>query len=77
MSNILFKGIRKENIYILSMHVNSHEHCLVVSLYDSHLWHRRCDHINVKNILRISKNNLVSGLPKLDFKKNHFCDPCQ
>jgi hypothetical protein len=31
----------------------------------------------VKNLSRISKNDLVKGLPKLNFKKDHFCDSCQ
>ena len=77
MTNLLFKGFRKKNIYILSMKISSHEHCLIVSSDESLLWHRRCGHVNVKNISRISKNNLVSGMPKLDFKKNYFCNPCK
>jgi hypothetical protein len=77
MTTLLFKGIRKKNIYILSMKFDTHEHCLLASNDESLLWHRRLGHVNVKNISRISKNNLVNGLPKLDYKKNHFCDSCQ
>jgi hypothetical protein len=77
LSTILFKGIRKKNIYVLSMNIISNEHCLVASVDDSLLWHRRCGHVHMKNISRISKHDLVNGLPKISFKKDHFCDACQ
>ena len=72
MSSLLFKGIRKKNIYTLSMNFPSHDHCLLISSDDSLLWHRRCGHVNMKNMSRISRSDLVNGLPKLDYKKNHF-----
>ena len=59
------------------MNFPSNDHCLLACSDDSFLWHRRCGHVNMKNISRISRKNLVNGLPKLDYKKNHFCDSCQ
>ena len=77
MTTILFKGVRKKNIYILSMKIFSNDHCLLASNDESILWHRRCGHINIKNISRISKNKLVNGLPIISYNKDHFCDACQ
>ena len=77
MTSLLFKGVRKKNIYILSMNFSSYDHCLLVSSDDSLLWHRRCGHVNMRNLSRVSKNDLVNGLPRLEYKKDHFCDSCQ
>jgi hypothetical protein len=69
---VLFKGVRNKNIYVLSMNIHSIEHCLIASKDESFLWHRRCGYCFVKNLSRISKNDLVKGLPKLNFKKGSF-----
>ena len=73
---IIFKGHRKNNIYVLSMNNISNEHCLIASSNDSILWHKRFGHVNFKHMSKISKNDSVNGLPKMSFK-NNFCDACQ
>nr|GFA30292.1 hypothetical protein [Tanacetum cinerariifolium]GFA45400.1 hypothetical protein [Tanacetum cinerariifolium] len=37
------------------------------------LWHRRLSHLNFDTINLISKNDIVIGLPKLKFLKDHLC----
>ena len=37
----------------------------------------RLGHLNFKYLSKLSKYNLVRGLPKISFKKTHFCDACQ
>ncbi|GJR08362.1 retrovirus-related pol polyprotein from transposon TNT 1-94 [Tanacetum coccineum] len=37
------------------------------------LWHRRLSHLNFDTINLLSKNDIVSGLPKLKFVKDHLC----
>nr|GEW86653.1 retrovirus-related Pol polyprotein from transposon TNT 1-94 [Tanacetum cinerariifolium] len=37
------------------------------------LWHRRLSHLNFDTINLLSKNDIVIGLPKLKFVKDHLC----
>nr|GFB38378.1 integrase, catalytic region, zinc finger, CCHC-type, peptidase aspartic, catalytic [Tanacetum cinerariifolium] len=37
------------------------------------LWHRRLSHLNFDTINMLSKNDIVIGLPKLKFVKDHLC----
>nr|GFA67790.1 hypothetical protein [Tanacetum cinerariifolium]GFA71169.1 hypothetical protein [Tanacetum cinerariifolium] len=39
--------------------------------------HQRLSHLNFTTINNLVKNNLVQGLPKLKFKKDHLCSACE
>nr|GEZ75393.1 retrovirus-related Pol polyprotein from transposon TNT 1-94 [Tanacetum cinerariifolium] len=39
-------------------------------------WHRRLSHLNFDIINLLSKNDIVIGLPKLNFIKDHLCSSC-
>ncbi|GJS13317.1 putative ribonuclease H-like domain-containing protein [Tanacetum coccineum] len=41
------------------------------------LWHRRLGHVNFKNINKLVKGNLVSGLPPKTSKHDHSCLACR
>ena len=41
------------------------------------LWHRRLGHAHFDLISKLSKNELVIGLPKFIFEKDKLCDACQ
>ncbi|GJU82188.1 retrovirus-related pol polyprotein from transposon TNT 1-94 [Tanacetum coccineum] len=41
------------------------------------LWNRRLSHLNFDTINLLSKNNIVTGLPKLKFFKYHLCSFCE
>ncbi|GKB53564.1 retrovirus-related pol polyprotein from transposon TNT 1-94 [Tanacetum coccineum] len=41
------------------------------------LWHRRLSHLNFDSINLLSKNDIVIGLPKLKFIKDHLCSSCE
>nr|GEX74174.1 ribonuclease H-like domain-containing protein [Tanacetum cinerariifolium] len=41
------------------------------------LWHRRLSHINFNSINLLLKNNIMIGLPKLKFIKDHLCSSCE
>ncbi|GJT40128.1 retrovirus-related pol polyprotein from transposon TNT 1-94 [Tanacetum coccineum] len=41
------------------------------------LWHRRLSYLNFDTINLLSKNNIVNGLPKLKFVKDHLCSSCE
>ncbi|GKA95691.1 integrase, catalytic region, zinc finger, CCHC-type containing protein, partial [Tanacetum coccineum] len=41
------------------------------------LWHRRLSHLNFDTINLLSKYDIVTGLPKLKFVKDHLCSSCE
>nr|GEV80684.1 Gag-Pol polyprotein [Tanacetum cinerariifolium] len=41
------------------------------------LWHRRLSQLNFDTINLLSKNDIVVGLPKLKFIKDHLCSSCE
>nr|GEY07553.1 retrovirus-related Pol polyprotein from transposon TNT 1-94 [Tanacetum cinerariifolium] len=41
------------------------------------LWHRRLSHLSFDTINLLSKNDIVVGLPKLKFVKDHLCSSCE
>ena len=54
-SEIIFKGIRKHNVYELYLDkLVIKEHCLLASNENSQLWHKRLGHLNMKFIAILS-----------------------
>ncbi|GKA69667.1 retrovirus-related pol polyprotein from transposon TNT 1-94 [Tanacetum coccineum] len=53
--------------------------CLIAKATSSQawLWHRRLSYLNFDTINLLSKNNIVNGLPKLKFVKDHLCSSCE
>ncbi|GJV89011.1 retrovirus-related pol polyprotein from transposon TNT 1-94 [Tanacetum coccineum] len=43
----------------------------------SWLWHRRLSHLNFDTINDLTKNDLVDGLPKFKYSKDHLCSACE
>ncbi|GJR33458.1 retrovirus-related pol polyprotein from transposon TNT 1-94 [Tanacetum coccineum] len=43
----------------------------------SWLWHRRLNHLNFGTLNELARKDLVRGLPKLKYKKEHLCPSCQ
>nr|GEX72518.1 hypothetical protein [Tanacetum cinerariifolium] len=41
------------------------------------LWHQRLSHLNFDTINDLAKNDLVSGLPKFKYHKEHLCPSCE
>ncbi|GKC91271.1 integrase, catalytic region, zinc finger, CCHC-type containing protein, partial [Tanacetum coccineum] len=50
---------------------------LKASSMKSWLWHRRLNHLNFKTLNELTQKDLVRGLPKLKYKKEHLCPSCQ
>nr|GEV05896.1 hypothetical protein [Tanacetum cinerariifolium] len=44
---------------------------------ESWLWHQRLSHLNFDTINDLAKNDLVSGLPKFRYHKEHLCPSCE
>ncbi|GJS10270.1 retrovirus-related pol polyprotein from transposon TNT 1-94 [Tanacetum coccineum] len=43
----------------------------------SWLWHQRLSHLNFDTINDLAKNDLVTGLPKFKYHKEHLCSSCE
>ncbi|GJS84309.1 retrovirus-related pol polyprotein from transposon TNT 1-94 [Tanacetum coccineum] len=43
----------------------------------SWLWHQRLSHLNFDTINDLARNDLVTGLPKFKYHKEHLCPSCE
>nr|GFA21298.1 hypothetical protein [Tanacetum cinerariifolium] len=77
----LLTGDRSSNLYTIALNEvasNSSTSFLAkVSSSQSWLWHQRLSHLNFATINNLVKNNLVEGLPKMKFEKDHLCSTCE
>ncbi|GJS92209.1 retrovirus-related pol polyprotein from transposon TNT 1-94 [Tanacetum coccineum] len=77
----LIKGSRGSNLYTISVEdmMKSSPICLFskASKNKSWLWHRRLNHLNFGTINDLARKDLVRGLPRLKFEKDHLCSACQ
>nr|GEW89842.1 retrovirus-related Pol polyprotein from transposon TNT 1-94 [Tanacetum cinerariifolium] len=73
----LLKGDRSTNLYTINLHemASASPVCLMAraSSTKSWLWHQRLSHLNFDTINDLTKNDLVSGLPKFKYHKEHLC----
>ncbi|GKE48221.1 retrovirus-related pol polyprotein from transposon TNT 1-94 [Tanacetum coccineum] len=79
--NDLLTGSRGTNLYSITLQDTTTPNpiCLMAKATTSQawLWHRRLSHLNFDTINLLSKNNIVTGLPKLKFVKDHLCSSCE
>nr|GEV13184.1 integrase, catalytic region, zinc finger, CCHC-type, peptidase aspartic, catalytic [Tanacetum cinerariifolium] len=77
----LIMGSRGSNFYTISVEdmMKSSPICLLskASKNKSWLWHRRLNHLNFSTINDLARKDLVRGLPRLKFEKDHLCSACQ
>nr|GFC09911.1 retrovirus-related Pol polyprotein from transposon TNT 1-94 [Tanacetum cinerariifolium] len=77
----LLTGDRSSNLYTIALNevASNSSNCLLAkaSSSQSWLWHQRLSHLNFAIINNLVKNNLVQGLPKMKFKKDHLCSACE
>ncbi|PKA48986.1 Retrovirus-related Pol polyprotein from transposon TNT 1-94 [Apostasia shenzhenica] len=76
---IMFVGNRYNNIYQVDLgFITCNEKKYLAShVNDSWLWHRRLGNASMHTLHKISKLDLVKGLPKIAFDKDRLCDACQ
>jgi len=74
---VLLVGKRINNVYLLDISNSTSIGCLLTKYEESWLWHRRIAHIHMHHLDKLISNDLVIGLPKLKFEKNHVCEACQ
>nr|GEZ11326.1 hypothetical protein [Tanacetum cinerariifolium] len=79
--NDLLTGSRGTDLYSITLQeLNSPNLiCLMAKATSSQAWswHRRLSHLNFDTINLLSKNDIVAGLPKLKFVKDHLCSFCE
>ncbi|GJS29394.1 retrovirus-related pol polyprotein from transposon TNT 1-94 [Tanacetum coccineum] len=74
----LIKGNHGTNLYTIYV-MKSSPICLLskASKNKSWLWYRRLNHLNFGTITDLARKDLVRGLPRLKFEKDHLCSVCQ
>nr|GFC38151.1 retrovirus-related Pol polyprotein from transposon TNT 1-94 [Tanacetum cinerariifolium] len=79
--NDLLTGSRGTDLYSITLQGTNSPNsiCLIAKATSSQawLWHRRLSHLNFDTINLLSKNDIVVGLPKLKFIKDHLCSSCE
>nr|GFC65568.1 retrovirus-related Pol polyprotein from transposon TNT 1-94 [Tanacetum cinerariifolium] len=77
----LLTGDRSSNLYTIAFNKvasNSLTYLLAkASSSQSWLWRQRLSHLNFATMNNLVKNNLVQGLPKMKFEKDHLCSACE
>nr|GEV26455.1 hypothetical protein [Tanacetum cinerariifolium] len=77
----LLTGDRSLNLYTIALtEVASNSlTCLLAKASSSlsWLWHQYLSLLNLTTINNLVKNNLVQGLPKMQFKKDRLCSTCE
>jgi hypothetical protein len=73
----LLTGNRGTNLYAIDINqmASTSPICLMTRASDtkSWLWHRRLSHLNFDTINKLAKDNIVTGLPKFKYTKDHLC----
>nr|GEY61481.1 hypothetical protein [Tanacetum cinerariifolium] len=77
----LLTGDRSSNLYTIALNkvASNSSTCLLekASSSQSWLWHQCLSHLNFTTINKLVKNNLVQGLPKMKFEKDHLYSTCK
>nr|GEU36792.1 hypothetical protein [Tanacetum cinerariifolium] len=77
----LIKGNHGTNLYTIFVEdmMKSSPICLLSKTLKnkSWLWHRRLNHLNFGTINDLAQKDLVRGLPRLKFEKDHLCSAYQ
>ena len=71
------KGSRVGNVYLTFLGSSRMENYLVTNFsQNTWLWHNRLGHASMNLINKLVKHDLVNGLPKLKFERDHICGTC-
>jgi len=74
--DVILIGKRSSSIYLLDISSHASLDCLLSKHEESWLWHKRFAHIHMNHLNKLVSNELVYGLPKLKFEKEHGCETC-
>jgi len=77
--SIVFKGKRRNNVYKINFSELTDQKVLCLLSMSDKKWllHRRLGHANWRLISKLSKLQLVRGLPDIDYHSDALCGACQ
>ncbi|GJS59529.1 retrovirus-related pol polyprotein from transposon TNT 1-94 [Tanacetum coccineum] len=79
--NDLLTSSRGSDLYLITLQDTTSPNpiCLMAKATSSQawLWYHQVSHLNFDSINLLSKNDIVIGLPKLKFIKDHICSSCE
>jgi len=77
--SIIFKGKRIDNVYKINFSELVHQKvvCLLSVNDKKWVWYKRLGHANWRLISKLSKSQLVKGLPDIDYHSDALCGACQ
>ncbi|GJR50168.1 retrovirus-related pol polyprotein from transposon TNT 1-94 [Tanacetum coccineum] len=79
--NDLLTGSRGIHLYSITLQDTNYPNpiCLMAKASSSQalLWHHHLSHLNFNTINLLSKYDIVIGLPKFKFVKDHLCSSCE
>nr|GFA72241.1 integrase, catalytic region, zinc finger, CCHC-type, peptidase aspartic, catalytic [Tanacetum cinerariifolium] len=77
----LLKEDRSTNLYTINLHEMASASPIYLmartSSTKSWLWHQRLSYLNFDTINDLARNDLVTGLPKFKYHKEHLCPSCE
>nr|GEV84740.1 cysteine-rich receptor-like protein kinase [Tanacetum cinerariifolium] len=77
----MMKGNHSTNLYTINLHkmASSSPICLMAraTSTEAWLWHQRLSHLNFNTIKNLTKDNLITGIPKLKYSKDRLCLSCE
>ncbi|GKB07684.1 retrovirus-related pol polyprotein from transposon TNT 1-94 [Tanacetum coccineum] len=77
----LLKGNHTTNLYTINLHEMASASPISLmartTATKSWLWHQRLSHLNFDTINDLARNNLVTGLLKFKYHKEHLCPSCE
>nr|GEU95978.1 retrovirus-related Pol polyprotein from transposon TNT 1-94 [Tanacetum cinerariifolium] len=77
----LLKGDHSTNLYTINLHEMASASPVYLmaraSSTKSWLWHKRLSHLNFDTINDLTKNDIVSGIPKFKYHNEYLCPSCE
>ena len=71
-------GHKCDNVYAINISkYDGHDRCFSSMHDQSWLWHWRLGHAHMDLISQLNKDEVVRGLPKINFQKDKVCEACQ
>jgi hypothetical protein len=73
---LIFKGFRYDNLYLVDFDASEAKlsTCLLTKSSMGWLWHRRLGHVEMKQLNKLVKHDLVRGLKDITFEKDKLCN---
>ncbi|GKE29932.1 retrovirus-related pol polyprotein from transposon TNT 1-94 [Tanacetum coccineum] len=77
----MLKGNRTTNLYTINLFDMASASLIFlmarITSTKLWLWHQRLSHLNFDTINNLARNDLVIGLPKFKYHKEHLCPSCE